>query len=305
MQRVFNLNLHYVCNNFCVHCISHNTREKTTVSLDLDQVRKILSIYSPKEKDIIILSGGEPSMFPNLSMLLKTIRESSSCKIVMYSNGAGLCTASTAQAVARYVDRVTLSYYGDEIIHDRYAGRKGAFAILKKAVEELIKAREYLTHTCALEVKYVRASDDIPLLPLLDGLTTPNQVESVVLSRILSVEVQCNPVLQQDSAAMRDILELREHKRWSRTILKLVDILPCSLGQELFDEIQGDYPQRAVENIIFFDGMYPEGKMIRFSPLALFDRRCSSCGLQSVCGTTATCYGALRRERGHWYYAEE
>ncbi|MEG6505550.1 radical SAM protein [Nitratidesulfovibrio sp. 1201_IL3209] len=305
MPRVFNLNLHYACNNACKDCISHNTRASSRGGLTLGQVENMLLRYDPQEGDLVILSGGEPSIYPGLRSLLETIRTHSTCAMVMYSNGSGLCSPDTAEAVAHYVDRVTFSCYGDEVVHDRHAGREGAFATLAEAVDRLCRARKNLENACALELKYVRAVESVPVLPLLNELALPEQVGSVVLSRMLPVENGNSAVVGHDAAAVRDIMALQTHERWSRVPLKLVDMLPCSLSRDLFDAIRADSPQRAMQEVIFFDGTHPHGKPIRFARLASFTSRCASCDLQAICGTTVTCYGALRREQGRWGYAEE
>jgi hypothetical protein len=305
MQRVFNLNLHYACNNACRDCISHNTRESAQEILKLGHVEDMFSSYGSQEGDIVILSGGEPSIYPGLRSLLETIRRYSACKLVMYSNGLGLCSTDTTDAVARYVDRVTLSFYGDGAVHDRHAGREGAFATLQEAADRLCRAREGLEHVCALELKYVRAAEGVSVLPLLDELARPEQVGSVVLSRMLPGGSWNSAGVAQDGVIVRDIATLRADERWSMVPLKLVDVLPCSLGQNLFAEIRDDHPQRAVQKVVFFDGMHSQGKPIRFARLASFTLQCASCDMQAICGTTATCYGALRHEQGRWCYAEE
>jgi organic radical activating enzyme len=261
--------------------------------------------YAPQNEDIIILSGGEPSIYPKLRPLLEAIRAHSACKVVMYSNGSGLCSADTADAIARYVDRVTLSCYGDSAVHDWYAGRKGAFATLKKAADSLCKARKGLKRASILELKYVRATENISVLPLLNELAQPDQVGSVVLSRMLSDENETSARVGVDDAVVCDITSLQADRRWDKVPLKLVDVLPCSLGLDIFDEIRADHPHRAVQEVVFFDGAHPQGNPICFARQASFSPQCVSCDLQTICGTTATCYGALCRAQGRWCYAEE
>lgn len=126
-----------------------------------------------------------------------------------------------------------------------------------------------------------------------------------MLSRMLPVGSLNSAGVAHDGVTARDIAALRADERWSRVSLKLVDVLPCSLGRKLFDEIRADHPQRAVQEIVFFDGTHPQGNPIRFAHLASFTLRCAACDLQAICGTTATCYGALRHEQNRWCYADE
>lgn len=292
-----------MCNNFCKECISHNTKKFTDSIFTIEDTESMLFSYAPQKNDILILSGGEPSLYNNLCLLLELIRKHSECKIVMYTNGSGLCAMNVATIVAQQVNRITFSFYGDNIIHDQYAARNGAFTTLQHAIKNIIVARSELQNHCNIELKYVRVINDMPIFPLLKKLSPLDQIESLVLSNMLISENK--KTVKRNSGTLNDIKVLKNNSILAKIPLKLVDILPCSLGRNIFKNIIADTPQRTIEQVIFFDGTHKRGKIIRFSAYASFNQKCSSCALRSICGTTATCYGALCYSHDHWCYVEE
>jgi len=305
MKRVFNINLHYACNNACINCISHNTKSNSSSIISVTNIQNLLENFVPKEEDIIILSGGEPSLYPDLISLLQLIRKHTSCQIVMYTNGFGLCSEIITEAIVRYINRVTISFYGNDSVHDFYAGKIGAFSTLKSAIHKFCKLRTKFKSKCLLELKYVSPPIGTPILSILDSISSSHEIDSIVLSRILTINNYEFTKYQIDDITISNINLLQYQDRYKNIPLKLVDLLPCTLGNQLFNEIFNSNPQRLAYEILFFDGNHPEGMPIQFAKSASFSARCALCKLKTICGTTLTCYGALCKFHGKWHYADE
>lgn len=307
MNRVFNFNLHYKCGNYCRNCISHNTKEYSSAFLSFDDIRNVFDIYAPDDGDIIIISGGEPSLYEDISSLLYYIRKRSACRIVAYSNGEGWGDTEKLEAAASCLDRITLSCYGLVGEHIWQSGNERSFENLYYAFTMFESQRKSIDCSLSIEFKYVSTRHaPCRVEKILASLEHSVQLDSIVLSRMLGEHGElCSQSLWAETMA-ENLKVLRKDSRWSHIPLKLVDIQPCLLGKELFAEIEDARPIRMDKEILFFDGRNTNGKRLYFQKKAYFFPKCEICQLSSVCGTTATCYGALlwKKESG-WSYADE
>lgn len=307
--RVFNINLGYACDNRCPHCISHSTRKGVPGWFGLRDVIMLLEEYAPAKGDIVILSGGEPTLHPEFAELAGELAKTPA-RIFLYSNGRAFADVRFAERAASLLDRITLSCYGGPEEHASLSGREESHALTRQGLRNLSALREQ-GGRARLEVKIVASAKMIErkrsLLQVLDDLIENGEADSLVVSRVL-VERNAEAVEGEAVHAYlgEELPGLWENRGWAASSTKLVDCLPCLLGEGIFSAIRAARPRQHRKEIFFFDPLRPRGGKLDLSSRAAFFERCDTCFARTFCGTTVTCYGALLRTGGNtWSHVPE
>ncbi|HJX40875.1 MAG TPA: radical SAM protein, partial [Anaerolineales bacterium] len=126
------------CNLRCVHCYSGSRDRRYEGELDTTEGRALIDDLAGFGVPVILFSGGEPLMRPDILELIAHAR-ARGVRSVLSSNG----TLITAE-LARELKGLQLSYVGVSLdglepTHDRFRGVEGAFA---RAMAGLRNCRE-------------------------------------------------------------------------------------------------------------------------------------------------------------------
>ncbi len=114
------------CNLKCIHCYSNSRNVFYSNELTTEQGRALLADLAAFGSPVILFSGGEPMMRPDLHELARFAAEKG-MRVVISTNG----TLITKKEVAVY-KKIGLSYMGVSLdglrdVNDRFRGVKGAF----------------------------------------------------------------------------------------------------------------------------------------------------------------------------------
>jgi radical SAM protein with 4Fe4S-binding SPASM domain len=114
------------CNLHCVHCYSDSENRAYPGELTTEQGFALLDDLADFAIPVLLLSGGEPLMRPDLFELIAYAR-SRGIRTTLSTNGT-LITADVAERLrAHEVSYVGISVYGIGATYDRFRGHKGAF----------------------------------------------------------------------------------------------------------------------------------------------------------------------------------
>lgn len=126
------------CNFNCVYCYvknGQNFNDELTAAEIRDLVLQVKDLGAKK----IIILGGEPMVYPHLFDMLSFIK-SQGLYIELFTNGTGI-DASKARTLCEFGVAVVLKMNSfDEKLQDMLAGKKGAYAQIHEAFENLKKA---------------------------------------------------------------------------------------------------------------------------------------------------------------------
>jgi len=126
------------CNLRCVHCYSHSQDREYTGELTTMEGRRLLEDLATFGSPVILFSGGEPLMRPDLLELVGYARELG-LRAVISTNGT-LISAEVAKELKGFgLSYVGISLDGLRETHDRFRGLKGAF---DQAMEGLRNCQE-------------------------------------------------------------------------------------------------------------------------------------------------------------------
>ncbi len=123
------------CNFRCAYCYLAD-RTAGSNELSREEIKDVISQAKELGARKIIILGGEPSIYPHLIEMLRFLG-GLGLEIEIFTNGSGVdeqLAAVLAEEKARVVVKMNSR---DPEIQDRLAGRKGAFTIIGKALENL------------------------------------------------------------------------------------------------------------------------------------------------------------------------
>lgn len=167
-MKVISINMHYRCNAKCVFCvvgIPGSTEVKEMFQSYGEMVEELEKGRS-KGYQALVLSGGEPTIHPQLIELISKAKEIGYQSIEMKSNGIKLKDRGfVKELVSAGLDNFCLSIQGPSAgIHDSVVGVPGAF-------DSIIKGSQYvkefnmriLTPTCIQKANYQLLTDTVKL----------------------------------------------------------------------------------------------------------------------------------------------
>jgi AdoMet-dependent heme synthase len=128
------------CNLACVHCRRLEvSRELSRDDLTTAQAKAFIRSIAETGRPILVFSGGEPLMRPDLFELAETAREAG-LPTALATNGTLLDAATAQRVVDAGFRRASISFDGpDALIHDRFRGAGsfdaavGGFRALRRA----------------------------------------------------------------------------------------------------------------------------------------------------------------------------
>lgn len=126
MRKIF-LVMDYNCNNACISC-AKKLEEKGRMGLE--DITKEIDKIRPTEDDFIEISGGEPTLRPDLFDIISNIKQNYSTNIIILSNGRKFKDISFAKEIKKVgADRVMTTFYSPfEKIHDEITQAEGSFS---------------------------------------------------------------------------------------------------------------------------------------------------------------------------------
>ncbi|HOS44634.1 MAG TPA: 12,18-didecarboxysiroheme deacetylase [Armatimonadota bacterium] len=121
------------CNLRCVHCYAHSRDLEYTGELTHEEGRRLLDDLAAFGAPVMLFSGGEPLMRPDILALIRHARERG-MRAVISTNGT-LITAELAEKLKEFgLSYVGISLDGLEETNDHFRGMKGAFRMALEGI---------------------------------------------------------------------------------------------------------------------------------------------------------------------------
>ena len=127
------------CNLKCRHCYAQAQSQKTEGELDTEEGKRLLDDLSAYGAPVILFSGGEPTLRPDLPELAR-FAVAKGMRAVISTNGTLITRelANTLKAVG--LSYVGISLDGLEAVNDRFRGVSGAFNRALTGIQNCQKA---------------------------------------------------------------------------------------------------------------------------------------------------------------------
>jgi heme b synthase len=123
------------CNLKCKHCRATATENRPHEELTLDQSKKLLQSIASFARPVIVLSGGEPLVRPDI-FEIASFGSDLGLRMVLATNGTTLNDDAAKEPKTAGIQRVSVSIDGAESAsHDDFRGVPGAFDAALKGIE--------------------------------------------------------------------------------------------------------------------------------------------------------------------------
>jgi 12,18-didecarboxysiroheme deacetylase len=126
------------CNLKCIHCYSNSADIDYPDELTTDEGKKLIDDLAAFGSPVILFSGGEPLLRKDLLELAQYARDKG-MRAVISTNGTLITKDIAAKLQKAGLSYVGVSLDGLEKTHDRFRGKKGAFAA---AIEGIRNCRD-------------------------------------------------------------------------------------------------------------------------------------------------------------------
>jgi len=253
LTRRLDANLGYECNNNCVFCYFRN-RKKERKNLSTKEAKKLLFSIRKFGIDTLDVTGGEPAIREDILELISYAKkELKFKKITIITNGSRFGDKGfTKKAIACGLDEVLVSIHGHEpSLHDKLAGRKGAFDDATRAIRNTIElGASCRTNTVITKLNYERVTHIARLVHDL-GVRKLNYIYFSPLDDAACAETELGPCYSESAPFIKEMIDNYRNK------LEMISIkvIPfCFLGgyqdsvtnffQNIYDPYEWDYYQR-------------------------------------------------------------
>ena len=119
-------NMTRACNLKCMHCYAHAVEQRTQQELSTDQAKSVIDDLNFFEVPVILFSGGEPMLRPDLAELAQYAVKKG-IRAVISTNGTLISRGKAQELKEIGLSYVGVSLDGLEEVNDRFRGKTGAF----------------------------------------------------------------------------------------------------------------------------------------------------------------------------------
>ena len=291
IHKLVHINLTNNCNLRCAHCYMAAGKSKE-IRLDINRIVQLVDKINEKNgTSDIVISGGEPFMFPGLIELLNRL---SNNNITLFTNGTFI-NEKNYKEICRYCNEVQISFEGiSEECYEQIRG-KGNYRKVRSAIE-LLKSEG---------VKIILA---ITLLPMMLEDVRKNLPSFVEKIDYTNLEVRINNEIEMTGNALTMdfsgynkhvsdelILDLLKTIKQSGAVAefpgqKSVRFTNCGIGANIVINYDGRiYPCHKFNSPFYFeadtgmDTIYEEFNSINRKTSSDYMERCNACELKYVC----------------------
>lgn len=281
--------LHHQCNNRCLFCHAADQAEAPgsleRILVKLDRL--------PAGVDQVLLSGGEPTIFPDLPPLLEHLRRRS-LATGFISNGRMFSYPDFVRRVLSLnADYFYISLHAAEpACHDRITGCPGSWEQTTRGIRNLLAAAVPidLTVNCVVNRLNVDA-----LFPLVE-FAAANRIDRLKFSipevKGLAAVDSCSKLVPLDYAGRQVSLAMQKGSRLG--VHCSYDGLPCCLVARTYRDRRGDLQAHRIFYVseVSEDAFFPtdDGQRKQLSG-------CRACSWQGVCAGPYTGYDAFDDSR--------
>ena len=141
-MNMFDLKIGFKCNNDCRHCVVANKRNSGNLSLE--QLKDIISNIDPSI-DVLVITGGEPSISENLLDILRYAKDRG-LLIQVQTNATGFVDIDFCKECSKYIDHAHVAIHSnDPGVHDNIVRSKGMWQKTMDGFQNLLSNGVYCT----------------------------------------------------------------------------------------------------------------------------------------------------------------
>jgi len=133
-------NITRTCNLHCAHCYASSQDEQYPGELDTDQAKAVLRDLSDYNVPVVLFSGGEPTIRPDLAELIVYANEQGNLNPLISTNGTLLTKPMVKRLADAGLKRAGISMDGVEKVQDKFRGSKGSWKLTLDGIRNSLEA---------------------------------------------------------------------------------------------------------------------------------------------------------------------
>ena len=148
----------YECNHKCI-CCPLTTYDRLHCRIELDDLKKRISLIPEAPDNHIVISGGEPMLHPDIFRLLEYLKEKN-FSVTILSNSSRCSDKEISRQLAKYdnISVITAIHSCEPRIHDALTGTPGSLMETLEGLDNLVENGVPLT------IKHILNAVTLPLL---------------------------------------------------------------------------------------------------------------------------------------------
>ena len=148
------------CNQYCAHCM-RDSGPAPVLPVDISMIRSALaSALDRIQPERIVISGGEPTLVPNLAQLVSKIH-GLGVKASLCTNATLTTNVRARELSAAGLTSVTVGVDGVGKVYDQFRRSNGGFARALRGIRAFVAAEVKVTINVSFHKGLVSSADDI------------------------------------------------------------------------------------------------------------------------------------------------
>jgi 12,18-didecarboxysiroheme deacetylase len=233
------------CNLKCVHCYSASSDIDYPDELTTEGGKKLIDDLAAFGAPVILFSGGEPLMRPDLLELAKYATDKG-MRAVISTNGTLITKEIAAKLRKINLSYVGVSLDGLEKTHDRFRGTKGAF---EKAIEGIRNCRDA---GIKVGIRFTVNKRNLADVPAMFDLLKQEKIERLCFYHLVYTgrgsKLREEDLIHQETRALLDLIAARTKEMFDDGLApEILTVDNHADGPYLYLKMKKENPKRAKE----------------------------------------------------------
>ncbi len=233
------------CNLKCVHCYSASADINYPDELTTDEGKKLIDDLAAFGAPVILFSGGEPLMRPDLPELAQYATDNG-MRAVISTNGTLITRDIAAKLKKIGLSYVGVSLDGLEKTHDRFRGTKGAF---DKAMEGIRNCREA---GIKVGIRFTVNKRNLADVPAMFDLLKKEKIERLCFYHLVYTgrgsKLRDEDLTHEETRALLDLIAARTKEMFEEGLApEILTVDNHADGPYLYLKMKKENPARAKE----------------------------------------------------------
>ena len=231
MTKIADIKIGYACNDECIHCVVEELRKSANLKKEFLSTAKYKEEISNQKKqgvDLIVLTGGEPTIFKDFFDILKFIKENN-LKIHIQSNGRKFSNFDFAKNANEYITSYEIALHGpNKEIHEKITQTPGSFEETVLGLKNLVKLNAKIEGKIVLsKYNYSYLVETLSLykelgVKFVTVAFAHSSGEKNYIQNITATYTEIKPYIEKSLDNFKD----------NELFISLENILPCALDKQ-------------------------------------------------------------------------
>ena len=233
------------CNLKCIHCYSSSTDIDYPNELSTQEGKKIIDDLAQFGSPVILFSGGEPLLRPDLLELAQYAVDRK-MRAVLSTNGTLITKEIAAKLQKIGLSYVGVSLDGLEKTHDRFRGKKGAFA---QAIQGIRNCRQA---GIKVGIRFTVNKHNLPDVAAMFDLLRSEKIERLCFYHLVYTgrgsKLRQEDLTHQETRKLLDLIMSQTKKMFAEGLQpEILTVDNHADGPYLYLKVKEENPARAKE----------------------------------------------------------